>query len=86
MWIAAILISQIHMAIILTIVRRLTAITRPPLAIFGCELMLVPSILALVEHNGMPHPGIIMVCIASLIAGYMLLGRSIQGGGAVRPN
>lgn len=78
MAIAAILLSQIILAIILTIVRRLAHITKPAAAVFGCELMLVPPLLALAEHREAPHPGIVLACIASLIIGYLMLGRSIR--------
>lgn len=86
MLIAAILLSQILLAIILTIVRRLAEITKPALAIFGCELMLVPPLLALADSREIPHPGIVLACTAGLIIGYMMLGKSMKGSGAVQSN
>ncbi|HUV37168.1 MAG TPA: hypothetical protein VMX58_09555 [Patescibacteria group bacterium] len=86
MWIAAILLSQILLAIVLTIVRRLTEIKKPALAVFGCELLFVPPLLALAESKEMPHPGIVIACLASLIIGYVLLGGSMTGRGTVPSN
>jgi hypothetical protein len=77
MSIVAILLSQILLAIILTIVRRFAEITKPAPAIFGCELMLVPPLLALADSREAPHPGIVLACIAGLVIGYILLGKSI---------
>ncbi len=84
MSIAAILLSQVLLVIILTIVRRLAEITKPALAVFGCELMLVPPLLALADGKELPHPGIVLACTASLIIGYMMLGRSMKGSGVVQ--
>lgn len=83
MWIGAILLSQILLAIVLTIVKRLAEVTKPALAVFGCELMFVPPLLALAESKEVPHPGITIACIAGLIAGYLMLGGSITGRGVV---
>ena len=86
MLIAAILLSQILLAIILTTVKRIAEITKPAMAIFGCELMLVPPLLALADSTEIPHPGIVLAYIAGVIIGYMMLGKSIKERGAVQSN